>query len=73
MQLYIEWANKNRASPITKAVMPEMLQIKKADERRTGVDFPLDQPYDSRTEKYNKNFKLRLCDGTARRETSGIN
>ena len=24
------------------------------------------------TEKYNKNVKLRLCDGTARRETSGI-
>ena len=25
--------------------MREMLQIIKADERRTGVDFPLDQPW----------------------------
>ena len=24
------------------------------------------------TEKYNKDVKFRLCDGTARRETSGI-
>ena len=45
MQLYMEWANKNRASPITKAAMREMLQIIKVDERRTGVDFPLHQPW----------------------------
>ena len=45
MQLYMEWANKNRASPITKAAMCEMLQIIKADERRICVDFPLDQPW----------------------------
>ena len=36
MQLYMECANKNRASPITKAAMREMLQIIKADERPTG-------------------------------------
>ena len=45
MQPYINWANKNRASPITKAAMREMLQIIKADERRTGADFPLDKPW----------------------------
>ena len=45
MQFYMDWANKNRVSPITKAAMREMLQIIKADERRTGVDFPLDQPW----------------------------
>ena len=45
MQLYMEWANENCASPITKAAMREMLQIIKAVERRTGVDFPLDQPW----------------------------
>ena len=42
MQLYMEWANKSRASPITKAAMREMLQIIKADERPTGKEFPLD-------------------------------
>ena len=46
MQLYMEWANKNRASPITKAEMREMLQIIKADERRpTGKNFPLENPW----------------------------
>ena len=33
---------KNRASPITKVAMREMLQIIKADERQTGADFPLE-------------------------------
>ena len=41
MQLYMEWVNKNRTIPITKAAMSEMLQIIKADERHTGADFPL--------------------------------
>ena len=41
MQLYMEWATKNSASPI----MREMLQIIKADERRTSVDLALDQPW----------------------------
>ena len=42
----MEWANENRASPITKAPMREMLQIIKADERRAaGVDSPLDTPW----------------------------
>ena len=45
MQLYVEWANKNRASPITKASMREMLQIIKSDERPTGKEFPLDNPW----------------------------
>ena len=45
MQLYMEWANKNRASPITKPAMREMLQIIKADERPTGVAFPTDSPW----------------------------
>ena len=45
IQLYMEWATKNRASPITKAVMSETLQIIEADERRTSVDFPSDQPW----------------------------
>ena len=46
MQLYREWANKNRASPITKADMREKLQIIKADERRAaGVASPLDKPW----------------------------
>ena len=31
MQLYMEWANKNRASPITKDAMCEMLQIWKLE------------------------------------------
>ena len=45
MQLYMEWANKNRASPITKPAMREMLQIIKADEQQTGKEFPLDNPW----------------------------
>ena len=46
MQLHMEWANKNRSSPITKAAMREMLQIIKADERRTArVDSTLDKPW----------------------------
>ena len=45
MQLYMEWANKNRASPITKAAMREMLQIIKSDERPTGKEFSLDNPW----------------------------
>ena len=46
MQLYIEWANKNRASPITEAAMREKLQIIKVDERRTaGVDSALGKPW----------------------------
>ena len=45
IELYIEWANKNRASPITKAAVREMLQIIKADERPTGKEFPLDNPW----------------------------
>ena len=45
MQLYMEWTNENRASRITKAAMRKMLQIIKANERRTGVDFPLDKPW----------------------------
>ena len=45
MQLYMEWANKNRAGPITKAAMREMLQIIKADERPTGKNFPLENPW----------------------------
>ena len=44
MQFSIERANKNSASPITKAAMREMLHIIKADGRRTGVDFPLEKP-----------------------------
>ena len=42
MQLYKGWANKNRASPIRKAAMREMLQIIKADERPTGKKNPLE-------------------------------
>ena len=45
MQLYMEWANKNRASPITKPAMREMLQIIKADVQQTGKEFPLDNPW----------------------------
>ena len=45
MQLYMERANKNRVSPITKAAMREMLQIIKADERPTGKEFPLENPW----------------------------
>ena len=45
MQLYMEWANKNRASPITKTAMREMLQIIKADERPTGTKFPLENTW----------------------------
>ena len=46
MQFYMEWADKTRASPITKAAMREMLQIIKVDERRAaGVDSPLDKPW----------------------------
>ena len=45
MQLFIEWANKNRANPITKAAMREMLQIIKADERPNCKKFPLDNPW----------------------------
>ena len=41
----MEWANKNRASPITKAAMREMLQVIKADERPTGKHFPLENPW----------------------------
>ena len=45
MQLYMEWVKKNRASPITKAAMREMLQIIKADERPTGKKLPLENPW----------------------------
>ena len=42
MQLYMEWANM---TPITRAAMREMLQIIKADERPTGKEFPLYNPW----------------------------
>ena len=45
MQVYMEWAKKSRASPITKAAMREMLQIIKADERPAGKKFPLQNPW----------------------------
>ena len=49
----MEWANKNRASPITKAAMREMLQIIKADERHTaGVDSTLDKPLEEFLYRY---------------------
>ena len=45
----MEWADKNRASPITKPAMraltSEMLQIIKADEQPTGEAFPFDSPW----------------------------
>ena len=43
MQVYMEWAKKLRASPITEPAMREMLQIIKVDERPTGVAFPSDR------------------------------
>ena len=45
MQLYVQWANNNCASPTTKPAMCEMLQIIKADELPTGVAFPSDSPW----------------------------
>ena len=41
----MKWANKNRANPITKAAMREMLPIIIADERHTGAEFPLEKPW----------------------------